>query len=123
MVQRQMGSLVADHTTGLDGGACCWRQGSKTRLRCDDGHEEDRRRGDRGGAPGLMTVTTRNGQLYPPSPAMKWRRRRNVDLRGKRRATIRTNTTKVVIEPFINKSPSIFCMMMLATMGSCRASS
>ena len=46
LVQGQMGRLLADHATRLDRSNGGRRRRSKTRLRCDDEDEENRRRGD-----------------------------------------------------------------------------
>ena len=50
LVQGQVGRLLADHAARADRGDGGRRRRSKARVRCDDGHEEDRRRRDRGGA-------------------------------------------------------------------------
>ena len=47
--KEQMGRFLADHAARAYGGVCSRRPGSQTRLRCNDDHEENRRRGDRGG--------------------------------------------------------------------------
>ena len=56
LVQGQMGHLLADHPARADRGAGRrWRR-SQTRVRGDDEHEEDRRRGDQEGAGGVMGI-------------------------------------------------------------------
>src|SRR5437762_3006759 len=52
-----MGHLLANHAAGADRGAGARRRRSEARIRRHDGHEEDRRRRDHGGATRLRSGT------------------------------------------------------------------
>src|SRR5215472_4588622 len=49
LVQRQVGHLLANYAARADRGAGGRRRRSKARVRCDDGHGEDRHSRDQGG--------------------------------------------------------------------------
>src|SRR5262245_59357261 len=53
-----MGRLMANHAARIDRGAGCRRRGSETRVRGDDGYEEDRRLRVRGGSGSPMSSCT-----------------------------------------------------------------
>ena len=58
---KDVGPLLADHSTRVDRGARRRRRRSATRFRRNDGYEEDRRRCDRGGSACSMNSPFRHG--------------------------------------------------------------
>lgn len=56
LVQRPLGTLLADHAPGINGGDCGRWRGGKACLRCDDDDEEDRHRRSGGSAARLTAI-------------------------------------------------------------------